>query len=138
MQKRITTLSHFLLTFIITTHLAASAQNVNRNCEGVDSSDQKKVKLGPCGGGIVDHLAVSKPEPIYPPKAKAARATGRLFVQVQIDEEGKVISARVCSGPVSLRQAAIDAAYKARFSPSLLEGKPARFSGILTYNFLRR
>jgi TonB family protein len=138
MQKRLAVLSYFVLTFIVTAHLSASAQSNDREGRSVESCGQDKTRQGPCSGGIVDRLVVYKPEPIYPPKTKGGRATGRVFVQVQVDEEGKVVSARACSGPVALHQAATNAACKARFSPTLLAGKPRKFSGILTYNFIRR
>ena len=93
---------------------------------------------GPCGGGIVDRLALSKPAPAYPRRARAGRVSGTVTVQVRVDEEGKVTEARVCSGHPLLREAAAEAAYKARFRPSLLGGRPHAFTGVLTYVVARR
>src|SRR5207248_5164187 len=45
-------------------------------------------------GGILNGKAVSKPEPAYPPIAKAARAQGTVTVQIVVDEDGDVISAQ--------------------------------------------
>ncbi|MGI9105884.1 MAG: energy transducer TonB [Pyrinomonadaceae bacterium] len=105
---------------------------------GKDSHDGEKRERAPCGGGIIDRLAISKPEPVYPRKARAARVSGRVLVQVQVDEEGGVASARTCSGPLALRRPAIDAARKARFTPTMLAGKPVKITGVLTYNFMLR
>ena len=58
-----------------------------------------------------------------------------VVVQVTVDEEGKVISASAVSGHPLLRQAAVQAAYQARFSPTLLSGQPVKVTGTITYNF---
>jgi TonB family protein len=87
-------------------------------------------------GGVLNGKATSKPEPAYPPIAKAARASGTVTVAVVVDETGKVVSARVVSGHPLLQQAATQAAYQARFSPTLLSGQPVKVSGIITYNFV--
>ncbi|MBC7929037.1 MAG: TonB family protein [Rubrivivax sp.] len=86
-------------------------------------------------GGNLNGKAISKPQPDYPPMAKAARAQGTVNVQVVIDERGRVISARAVSGHPLLQPAAAAAARQAMFSPLLLSGKPVKVSGILTYNF---
>ena len=92
---------------------------------------------GPCGGGVVDRLALSKPAPAYPASARAARVSGVVIIQVRVDEEGRVTEARVCSGHPLLRAAAAGAAYRARFRPNLIEGRPRAFTGVLTYKFER-
>ena len=85
--------------------------------------------------GVLNGKATSKPEPAYPPVAKGARASGTVVVSVVVDETGKVISAKPSSGHPLLRAAAAAAAKQARFTPTLLSGKPVKVSGILTYNF---
>jgi TonB family protein len=87
-------------------------------------------------GGVLNAKAVSKPEPIYPATARAAHATGIVTVQVTVDETGNVVSAEAVSGHPLLRAAAVAAAREAKFSPTRLSGKPAKVSGILTYNFV--
>jgi TonB family protein len=87
-------------------------------------------------GGVLNAKALSKPEPSYPPVAKAAHATGVVTVQVTVDEEGNVISATAVSGHPLLQAAAVAAARQAKLSPTLLSGKPVRVTGFLTYSFL--
>lgn len=87
-------------------------------------------------GGVLNGKAISKPEPEYPPIAKAARAQGTVTVQVVIDEDGDVISAHAVSGHPLLQQAALAAARQAKLSPTFLLGQPVKVSGILTYNFV--
>ena len=89
-------------------------------------------------GGVLNGRAISKPQPAYPPIAKAARAEGIVTVQVVVDESGRVISASAVSGHPLLQSAAVAAARQARFSPTLLSGQPVKVSGLITYNFVLR
>lgn len=85
--------------------------------------------------GLVDKKAVVKPPPVYPPLAKAACLKTTVAVSVLIDESGRVVTAQAVSGHPLLRQSAVEAACRARFHPTLVNGPPVRVSGILTYNF---
>jgi len=57
-------------------------------------------------------------------------------VQVTISEEGRVIEAIVLNGHPFLRQAALDAAHRWVFSPTMLSRTPVKVQGILTFNFV--
>lgn len=93
-------------------------------------------RRAPISGGVLNGKAISLPKPPYPPIARAARAAGTVTVQVTIDESGKVISARAVSGHPLLQQAAVQAAYGARFSPTQLSGQAVKVTGVITYNFV--
>jgi len=86
-------------------------------------------------GGVLNGKATSLPTPAYPAIAKAAGAKGAVSVQVLIDESGRVVSASAVSGHPMLRAAAVGAAQRARFSPTLLTGQAVKVSGVITYNF---
>lgn len=86
--------------------------------------------------GVLNGKALSKPPPTYPQIAKTARASGAVTVQIVVDEIGRVISARAVGGHPLLQQAAQQAAYQARFSPTLLSNQPVKVSGVITYNFV--
>jgi TonB family protein len=94
-----------------------------------------KPLLKPISGGVLNGKALDLPRPAYPPQAKTARAEGVVTVEVVIDEKGKVISARATSGHNMLRQAAVQAAQGARFSPTMLSGQPVKVTGEINYNF---
>ena len=94
-----------------------------------------KPLLKPVSGGVLNGKAVSLPIPLYPQMAKSSRATGLVVVEVVIDEAGKVVSAKAVDGPTVLRQAAVQAAQGARFSPTMLSGQPVKVSGQINYNF---
>ncbi|HEX8283823.1 MAG TPA: TonB family protein [Pyrinomonadaceae bacterium] len=89
-------------------------------------------------GGILNGKAVSKPQPAYPAAAKAAGAQGTVTVRIVVDEGGNVVEAAAVSGPELLREAAVAAARRARFSPTRLSGQPVKVTGHVTYNFVLR
>ena len=91
----------------------------------------------PVSGGVMTGKATNLPPPTYSAAAKAVGAQGIVSVQITVDEEGKVISARALDGNVMLRASAVAAAWKARFNPTTLTGKPVKVTGIITYNFRR-
>ena len=89
----------------------------------------------PVSGGVLTGKAISKPQPAYPPIAKAARASGAVVVQITVDESGRVVSASAVSGHPLLQQAAVNAVRNWRFSPTMLSGQPVKVTGTVTVNF---
>ena len=87
-------------------------------------------------GGVLNGKALELPKPVYPDIARAAHASGTVVVQVLIDEQGYVISAKAVSGHPLLQAASVAAAQKARFSPTRLEGQPVKVTGVIQYNFV--
>lgn len=91
--------------------------------------------LKPVSGGVLNGTALNLPPPIYPEAAKRMRTQGVVSVDVILDETGKVVAANASSGPPILRDAAIQAALKARFSPTKLSGQPVKVAGVINYKF---
>jgi periplasmic protein TonB len=91
--------------------------------------------LKPISGGVLNGTALNLPPPVYPDAAKRMRTSGTVTVEVILDETGKVVSAIATSGPQILRDAAVQAALKARFSPTKLSGQPVKVSGVINYKF---
>jgi Ca-activated chloride channel family protein len=98
-------------------------------------TDSKSAEARPVSGGVLNGKALHLPKPLYPPAAKSIRAGGVVNVEVTLDVDGKVLTARAVSGNPFLRQAAVDAARQARFSPTVLSGKPVQVAGVITYTF---
>jgi len=86
---------------------------------------------------ILNGLAISLPKPPYPAVAVSTGIQGKVDVQVTIDETGNVISAKAASGHPFLRGPAENAAWKARFTPTMLNGVPVKVTGVIVYNFTR-
>jgi TonB family protein len=91
--------------------------------------------LKPISGGVLNGTALNLPSPYYPDNARRLRMAGIVVVEVVVDETGKVIAANATSGPPSLRDVSVQAALKARFSPTKLSGQPVKVSGVINYRF---
>jgi len=87
-------------------------------------------------GGVLNGKATNLPDPVYPPAARAVRASGSVAVQVRIDQKGNVTFATAVSGHPLLRGAAVSAARQAKFPPTIFDGGSANLSGVITYNFI--
>jgi len=86
--------------------------------------------------GVLNGHAVRLAKPNYPNSARKAHASGLVVVEVVIDEKGKVISARAVSGDPLLHDAAVEAAKKSLFTPTMLGGEPVKVTGFIHYNFV--
>jgi protein TonB len=86
-------------------------------------------------GGVLSGKATSRPQPAYPPMARAAGVEGTVIVEVTVSESGSVISAKALSGHPLLRDAAVAAARNWRFTPTLLSGTPVKVIGTIAFNF---
>ena len=84
---------------------------------------------------VLNSKLINAPQPIYPAMAKQTRTQGSVNIQILVDEQGKVISAQVMSGNALLNPAAKEAAMRARFTPTTLNGVPVKIQGVITYNF---
>jgi TonB family protein len=85
--------------------------------------------------GVTTGEALVKPQPIYPSIAKQINASGEVQVSIVIGENGRVIEAKAVKGHPVLRAAAEEAARKWVFRPTLLDGKPVKQPGTLTFVF---
>lgn len=90
----------------------------------------------PVNVGVLNSRALNLPTPAYPSSARSVGASGRVTVQVFVDENGSVSSAKAVSGHPLLRQAAEAAARQSRFNPIRVNNQAVPASGILVYNFI--
>lgn len=102
---------------------------------GDDLPPARKAHVRPVSGGVLNSKAIRLTKPEYPEQARRTQTSGMVTVEVVIDANGRVISAKATSGPSLLRAAAERAAMEARFTPTLLSGQPVKVSGQINYNF---
>src|SRR5712664_2193204 len=113
----------------------ASAESIRRAQSESQTTANGPRPTGPIDGGNLNSKAIELPPPIYPAEARKIHASGQVQIKVIVDETGRVLSADILSGPETLRMAALAAARKARFAPTLISGGAVKVSGILTYDF---
>jgi protein TonB len=85
---------------------------------------------------VLASKAINLPQPPYPALARQIRVTGAVSVQILIDESGRVVAAHAVSGHPFLTKSAEEAAQRARFTPTVLNGQPVKVQGVITYNFV--
>jgi len=96
----------------------------------VDCGDTANSQEGETG-----HV-VELPQPVYPPIARAAHASGTVDVQVMVGFDGDVVAAAVLSGHPLLQAAALNAARKPRSTPPKYKGEPVKIVGVIQYHFV--
>jgi TonB family protein len=84
---------------------------------------------------VLSGQATKRVEPVYSTTARAAHISGTVTVEVTVDEEGDVLSARAITGHPLLREAALDAAWDWKFSPVIYRGRPVKIIGAIQFNF---
>ncbi|MBJ6761598.1 TonB family protein [Myxococcaceae bacterium JPH2] len=73
----------------------------------------------------------------YPDEARRAGIEGTVTLAITIDLEGKVVAARIVSGPgYGLNEAARDAVMRFRFKPAIKHGEPVSTEMKYAYTFL--
>jgi TonB family protein len=111
-----------------------------RNAPGIADARQLNLpdffKVGEITGRIGEARAVYLAKPLYPEEAKTAGAEGKVKVEIVIDEDGSVLSAKAVSGDPLLFEATQTAALKSRFFTPAKDGQKTKVSGHLNYNFL--
>lgn len=100
-----------------------------------DHTSQQQPPAGRASGGVLQDMAITRIAPVYPPLARAARVSGQVVVEVEVDEKGNVLSARAVSGHALLKDSAISAARGWKFQPTTLSGTPVKVIGTITFNF---
>jgi outer membrane biosynthesis protein TonB len=84
---------------------------------------------------LLKRKAIRLPRPGYPADPRD-RINRTVVVEVLISEAGNVLAACAISGPRELRDMSVSAARSALFTPTKLDGKPVRVTGLISYNFV--
>jgi tetratricopeptide (TPR) repeat protein len=93
-------------------------------------------KTSRVGAEVVNGKAKTLAKPPYPDEAKAQRAGGAVAIKVKIDEVGNVVETKILCGHPILATVSELAAKKSIFTPTMLDGKAVKVTGIVVYNFV--
>jgi protein TonB len=85
--------------------------------------------------GTMAGSLISRPDPVYPPVAKAAHIQGAVILHAIITKTGDVEDLQAVSGPPMLQGAAMDAVRRWKYKPYLLNGEPTMVDTTITVNF---
>ena len=86
-------------------------------------------------GAVMARNVISRPDPVYPPIAKAAHVQGAVTVNAVISKTGEVTYWAVANGPTMLQMSAVDAVKRWTYKPYLLNGVPVDVATTITVNF---
>jgi TonB family protein len=89
-------------------------------------------------GNLSAANAVRMVKPTYSSIAQRSNIEGKVVVEVALDTEGNIVSAKAVSGHQFLRAAAEDAAKRSKFRPAMFNGQAIKGTGTITYNFSLR
>jgi len=87
------------------------------------------------GGAVLEPRKIRDVKPVYPAAAQAAGVQGVVILEVIIDVDGSVRSAKILRSVPMLDQAAFDAVSQWRFTPTLLNGQPVPVVMTTTVSF---
>lgn len=87
------------------------------------------------GGSVQQPKLLSSVAPVYPPLARQSGVEGEVTIQATIGLSGNVTSMKVISGPALLRDAAMNALRKWRYTPAKLDNKPISSQYVVTIRF---
>jgi protein TonB len=89
----------------------------------------------PPARNLVLAVPLSQASPIYPELALRTRSSGSVVLELQIDEQGKVVKATPVSGSAMFYNAAVTAAMKWRYKPATIGGVTVRSQSRITMDF---
>jgi protein TonB len=92
-------------------------------------------KIVTVSSGVAVGLLLSKTPPTYPQIARTARVSGTVVLQATISKTGAIENLHAVSGPVMLRQAAVDAVRTWRYAPYKLNNEPTEIETTINVIF---
>jgi tetratricopeptide (TPR) repeat protein len=113
-------------------------QNEADQLEGLPYSASQVSGVPPTrivSAGVINGKAITLVTPPFPAEARG-KQSGKVTVQVLIDETGRVLRACAVEGPSLLMKASESAAYRSKFTPTTFEGTPVKVNGMIIYNFI--
>ncbi len=105
--------------------------------EIVKRPEETEIPVVPFWKVEVKPQPVSVPTPAYPELARNAGIEGQVVIKALVEIDGSVIDAEVLksSGNQSLDAAAVQAAYRAKFTPAKQRDQPVRVPVSIPYRF---
>jgi hypothetical protein len=88
-------------------------------------------------GQIEPARLISSISPAYPAAARSQNIAGDVVIDALVDSTGKVADMNVVSGPILLRQPAMESVRMSKYSPAHLDGRPVPTHLLVTVRFAK-
>lgn len=110
-----------------------AAQAAQTSPDGISSADLTgALRVSPA---VMESRLVDSRVPAYPDSAKLAGVEGSVVMQAIISRDGRVKRVHVIQGDSRLRGPAVDAVYKWRYRPYMLDGQPVDVATTISVDF---
>jgi TonB family protein len=100
--------------------------------------DPRSVPNPPIGGKIEPARLISSVSPVYPSLARSQNIAGDVVIDALIDPSGKVTDAKAVSGPMLLRDSAMETVRMWKYSPARLDGQPVPTHLQVTVTYVKK
>jgi len=101
----------------------------------ISSESQPVAPAVPVGGQVNPAVLLAKVAPQYPALAQRQHLGGAVTLNAEVREDGRIGAVKVVSGPMLLRQAAIDAVKQWKYQPAQLDGKAVASQVLVNIQF---
>jgi TonB family protein len=113
------------------------AEGSTKASPATEAAEKPKTMRIRIGGNVQAAKILTKVQPIYPARAKAAGVQGSVLLHAVVSKEGKPLSLQVLNSQIDpdLARAAVEAVSQWRYQPTLLNGEPVEIDTTITVNF---
>jgi protein TonB len=111
---------------------AAAPATPNDGVIVVTAKDEGPLRVS---AGVLQGMLLEPIRPVYPQMARSAHVEGSVVLDAVISKKGTVENVHAVSGPMILREAAIEAIQSARYQPYRLNEEPIEVETTITIAF---
>jgi periplasmic protein TonB len=111
---------------------AATTPGGNDDVIVVTAKDEGPLRVS---AGVLQGMLLAPIRPVYPQMARTAHVEGSVVLDATISKKGTVENVHAVSGPMILREAAIEAIQSARYQPYRLGEEPIEVETTITIAF---
>jgi len=113
------------------------AEGSAKAAEAAEADAKSKTIRVRIGGSVEAAKVITKVQPVYPQRAKAAGAQGSVLLHAVVGKDGTPLSLQVLNSQINpdLARAAVEAVSQWRYQPTLLNGDPVEVDTVITVNF---
>jgi TonB family protein len=108
-------------------------RNIESSIDECDPVPRPKERV--VSAGWLNNRALNFANPEYPREITGKRSQARVDVGILTDANGNVETANIIRGPSQFHNAALEAAKRLKFTPTLLSGVPVKVSGWVSFDF---
>jgi len=119
----------------VTSSAAAAGGALLPSVMGAQPTPPSGFPGAPAARTVREPQLISSTHAVYPSFARASNVQGKVVVNATVDAKGDVVNVNAVSGPPFLRQAAMDAVKQWKYSPALIDGRPASAQVSVTLEF---